>query len=395
MTRLSARVQAIAPSPTLAVSARATALKARGVDVIGFGAGEPDFDTPLHIRRAAEVAVAAGATRYTAVAGTMTLRAAVAADLAPIHGLPLSPENVIVTVGAKHALHNLFLALLEPGDEVVLPIPCWTSYPELIRMAGGTAGPLPTHPDEEYRIDEARLAALVSPRTRAIVLVSHSNPTGAVYDAATLEIVARVVRDRGGPDTCVITDDIYRRLVYEGGYVSITQVAPELRDRTIFVDGVSKTYAMTGWRIGFCAGPKDLIGALTNLQSQSTTHAAAVSQAAALAAITGPQDCVEEMRREFAARRRIMCDRLRRIPEVRLAEPHGAFYAFPDLSAYLRGPLTDDVALCEHLLEHGGVALVPGSAFLAPGFVRLSYATSLAHIEEGLRRLERTLAGLG
>ncbi len=392
--RISARARAIQPSLTLAVSQRAAELKASGVDVIGLGAGEPDFDTPEHIKAAAREALVRGATKYTNVAGTPELRAAVAAELSRIHGAKLAVENILVSCGAKHSLFNLLMALCDPGDEVLIPSPCWVSYPELAAMAGAKPVILETHPDEGYRIDERKLAALVSHRTRAILYCSPSNPTGALYDAATLETLARVVRERGGPDTFIITDDIYRRLVYRGEWVSIGRVAPELAPQIIYVDGVSKTYAMTGWRIGYCAAPRELVSAMAALQGQSTTNAAAVSQAAALAALTGPEEPIEAMRREFDARRQLMVECLRAIPGVQVFEPAGAFYAFPDLRAFLRGSIRDDVALATALLDRARIAIVPGSGFLAPGFARLSYATSRKNIEEGLARMAKALTEL-
>jgi aspartate aminotransferase len=393
--RISARARAIQPSLTLAVSQRAAKLRAEGVDVIGFGAGEPDFATPEHIQRAAAAAVAAGATRYTAVPGIPALRAAVAGELARIHETPLTPENVIVSAGAKQSLFNLLMALLDPGDEVIIPSPCWVSYPELVSMAAGTPVILETRLEEGYRVDEAALRALITPKTRAVILCSPCNPTGAMYDAATLEGIARAVADRAGPETYVITDDIYRRLVYTGEWVSFARVAGKrFAGRVIFVDGVSKTYAMTGWRIGYCAAPRELVSAMSALQSQSTTNAAAVSQAAAVAALTGPQEPAEEMRREFDRRRRVMVDRLRAIPGVKLHEPAGAFYAFPNLSTYLRGKIADDLVLAEYLLDRAHVAVVPGSGFLAPGFARLSYACSMAEVEEGTARIAKALKEL-
>ncbi len=390
--RISERVRAIAPSMTLEVSQRAAQLRAQGVDVVSFGAGEPDFDTPAHIKAAAEQALARGATKYTHVAGTPELRAAVAAELSRVHGRAFGVENIIVSCGAKHSLYNLMQAILDPGDEVVIPSPCWVSYPELVQMAGGTPVILETHAAEGYRIDERMLAEKVSRKTRAIVLCSPSNPTGAVYDAATLEGVARVIADRAAPDALIITDDIYRSLVYVGEWVSMMRIAPSLAERIVLIDGVSKTYAMTGWRIGFCAGPRDLVAAMTTLQGQSTTNPAAVSQAAALAALTGPQDAVETMRHEFDRRRKVMVARLRAIAGVKVHEPEGAFYAFPDLRAFLRGDLDDDLQLARAVLERGRVAIVPGSGFLAPGFARLSYATSMQQVEEGLSRLAGVLA---
>ncbi len=393
--RISERVRRIAPSLTLAVTQRAAQLRAAGRDIIGFGAGEPDFDTPDHIKQAAIDAMARGvASKYTAVAGLIELRRAVADELNRAHGTDLKPEETIVSCGAKHALFNLFLSILDEDDEVIIPSPCWVSYPELVQMSGGRPVILETHPDEDFQIDERALAARVSNRTRAIVLCSPSNPTGALYNEKSLTAVARVIRERGNPDLFVITDDIYRRLVYRGDWLSLERIAPELRRRIIFIDGVSKAYAMTGWRIGYCAGPKPLIDAMTTLQGQSTTNAAAIAQWAAVAALTGPQEPVEAMRREFDRRRQVMIDGLRKIPGLKVTDPAGAFYAFPDVSAFLgRNGIDDDMQLAERILE-GGVALVPGSGFLAPGFVRLSYATSMKNIENGVSRLAATLASL-
>ena len=396
MMRISERVRRIAPSLTLAVTQRAMQLAAEGVDVIGFGAGEPDFDTPDHIKRAASEAIARGASKYTHVAGIPTLRRAVADELNRVHGTRHDESTVIVSCGAKHALYNLFLSLLDDGDEVVIPTPCWVSYPEMVAMAGGAPVLLPTRADEGYRIDERALAERVHARTRAVVLCSPSNPTGAIYDAATLEGVARVVRERGGPETFVITDDIYRNLVYRGRWCSLAEIAPDLRSRIILVDGVSKSYAMTGWRIGYCAGPRELVAAMSTLQGQSTTNATAVAQHAALAALTGPQECVATMCAEFDRRRQVIAARLRAMPGVTLPEPEGAFYAFPDLAPFV-GPgrrFADDLALADHLLERARIAVVPGSAFHGPGHLRLSYATSMENIEEGMRRMATALAEL-
>ncbi|HZS37996.1 MAG TPA: pyridoxal phosphate-dependent aminotransferase [Polyangia bacterium] len=390
--KIADRVGRIQPSLTLAVSAKAQKLKASGVDVIAFGVGEPDFDTPAHIKAGAIAALERGVGKYTAVAGTLELRAAAAAELNAAHGTHHTAESVIVSVGAKHSLFNLFMAMLDDGDEVVIPKPCWVSYPELVMMAGGTPVLVDTRPDEEYRLDEAALRRALSPKTRAILINSPSNPTGAVYSAETMLGIARVLRER--PDVYVITDDIYRRLVYGREWVSLARVAPELAERVILVDGVSKSYAMTGWRIGFCAGPRELVRAMETLQGQSTTNPAAIAQAAALAALTGPGDSIVAMHAEFDKRRRVMVERLRAIAGVKLVEPHGAFYCFPDFSAFLDGKIKDDVQLAEWILERGRVALVPGSGFLAPGFARLSYATSMKNIEEGLARIAAALGQL-
>jgi aspartate aminotransferase len=380
------------PSLTLAVSAKANKLKAQGVDVIAFGVGEPDFDTPDHIKEAAIAAMKKGCGKYTAVSGTAELRAAAAAELNAAHGTKHAAENVIVSVGAKHSLFNLFMAILDDGDEVVVPSPCWVSYPEIVAMAGGKPVLVDTVPGDGYQLHYESLSRAVTPKTRVIVLNSPCNPTGAVYDLSSMEAVARVLREH--KELYVVTDDIYRRLVYGVEWLSLCRVAPDVADRVLLVDGVSKTYAMTGWRIGFTAGPPALIKAMDTLQGQSTTNPAAVAQAAALAALTGPQESVTTMHAEFDKRRRAMVDGLRAIPKVQLHEPRGAFYCFPDVSAYVGGKVKDDLALCEHILEKGRVAVVPGSGFFAPGFVRLSYATSMANVTEGVKRIAEALAQL-
>ncbi|HEY1586603.1 MAG TPA: pyridoxal phosphate-dependent aminotransferase [Polyangia bacterium] len=390
--KIASRVTKMQPSLTLAVSAKANKLKAQGVDVIAFGVGEPDFDTPDHIKQAAVAAMKRGVGKYTAVSGTAELRAAAAAELNAAHGTTHAAENVIVSVGAKHSLFNLFMALLDDGDEVIIPSPCWVSYPEIVSMAGGKPVLVDTVPIDGYQLHYESLARAVTPKTRLIVLNSPCNPTGAVYDMNSMEAVARVLREN--KDIYVVTDDIYRRLVYDIAWLSLCRVAPDVADRVILVDGVSKSYAMTGWRIGFCAGPTALVKAMDTLQGQSTTNPAAVAQAAALAALTGPQESVTAMHGEFDKRRRAMVDGLRAIPKVKLHEPRGAFYCFPDLGAYVGGKLEDDVALAEHLLEKGRVAVVPGTGFFAPGFVRLSYATSMANVTEGVRRIAEALAQL-
>jgi aspartate aminotransferase len=393
MLKIAQRVARIQPSLTLAVSAKAQKLKAQGVDVIAFGVGEPDFDTPEGIKDAAIAAIKKGGIgKYTAVSGTPELRAAAAADLSRVHDVKLSAENVIVSVGAKHSLFNLFMSLLDDGDEVIIPAPCWVSYPELVSIAGGKPVIVHTHQNDAYALHEESLAQAVTPRTRAILLNSPCNPTGAVYGRDTLEGVARVMRQH--PHVYAITDDIYRQLVYGAEFHSLARVAPDLAERIIFIDGVSKSYAMTGWRIGFCAGPKELIKAMDTIQGQSTTNPTAVAQAAALAAISGSQDSVAVMHAEFDRRRKAMVAGLRAIPKVELHEPHGAFYCFPDFSAYCHGAIKDDAALAEYVLEKGRVAMVPGTGFLAPGFARLSYATSLENVVEGVRRIAEALATL-
>ncbi len=397
--RLSTRVQRILPSITLAVSARARTLQDQGRDIISFGVGEPDFDTPQHIQAAASAAMERGAGKYTAVAGIADLRAAAAAELTQVHGFALSAENVLVSTGAKHSLYNLLMAVLDDGDEVIVPTPCWPSHVELVRIAGGEPVLAEQRSEDGFRLDPAVLARLLTPKTRAILLNSPTNPTGAVYDEANLAAIAAVIRAQGGPDLLIITDDLYRRLVYAPTvWASICRVAPDLAERTLLIDGVSKTYAMTGWRIGFCAGPRPLIDAMQALQGQVTTNATTIAQHAALAALTGDQDPVEAMRTEFDLRRQVMYAALGQIPGLKCAEPQGAFYCFPDVRAYLRpdgpGP-RDDIELCDWLLTHAGIAAIPGSGFFAPGFLRFSYATSLENITEGMRRFADGLARLG
>jgi len=399
--KLASRLDPIKPSITLAVTAKAAKLKASGVDVISFGAGEPDFDTPVHIKKAVRDAleVQPGAVgKYTDVGGLLALRKAVASELAAVHHVAIDPDQVLVSTGAKHSLFNVFLALLDPGDEVLIPAPYWVSYPDMVMLADGRPVILETRAEDDFAVTAEQVRQACTARTRAIVLNNPSNPTGAVYTRAQVEALAAVAIEK---DLLVVSDDIYRQLVYgDAAYHSIAAISPEIAKRTILVDGASKTYAMTGWRIGYTAGPLPLIKAMAKIQGQSTSNPTHVSQIAALAALTGPQDCVAEMRRAFDERRVAMVKLLRAIPGVKCREPKGAFYAFPDVSAYVGKTtpegaiLDDDVQLCDWLVEVGKVAVVPGSGFGAPGFVRLSYACSMKNIETGLDRLGKALATL-
>jgi aspartate aminotransferase len=396
--RLSSRLDAVKPSITLAVTARAGELKAKGIDVISFGAGEPDFDTPEHIKQAARAALDRGVAKYTHVAGLIELRRAVAAEFGRVHGVDVGPDQILVSAGAKHSLYNLFMALLDPGDEVVIPAPYWVSYPDMVLLAGGVPVILPTEASRGFAPDPAALERLLTDRTRAIVINTPSNPTGASWDAGTLRAIGELCAARG---VLIVSDDIYRSLVYgDARYTSIASLSPDIARQTILVDGVSKTYAMTGWRIGYAAGPVELIRAMGTIQGQSTSNPTHIAQVAALAALTGPQECVGEMRAAFDERRREMVARLRAMPGVSLHEPRGAFYCFPDLSAHVGrrapsgAPLADDVALCNYLVEEGRVAVVPGSGFGAPGFVRLSYACSMNDIRNGLDRMGEALGRL-
>jgi aspartate aminotransferase len=400
--KLASRLDPIKPSITLAVTAKAAKLKADGIDVVSFGAGEPDFDTPAHIKDAVRKALDGGTVgKYTEVGGVVALRKAIASELSGVHSMTIDPADVLVSSGAKHSLYNLFMALIDPGDEVLIPAPYWVSYPDMVMLAGGRPVILETKAENDFAVTAAQVAAACTGRTRAIVLNNPSNPTGAVYTKAQIEALAKVVVEK---DLLVISDDIYRQLVYgDAGYFSIAAVSPEVAKRTILVDGVSKTYAMTGWRIGYTATGKELaplIKAMAKIQGQSTSNPTNASQVATIAALTGPQDCVAEMRKAFDERRLEMVKLLRAIPGVQCREPKGAFYAFPDVSAYVGKKshegsiLDDDVQLCDWLVEVGKVAVVPGSGFGAPGFVRLSYATSMDNIRKGVGRLAEALASL-
>ncbi len=399
--KIASRLDPIKPSITLAVTAKAGRMKAEGIDVISFGAGEPDFDTPDHIKAAVREGLDKGVGKYTDVAGLLALRKAVATEMSRVHNTKIEPENVLVSAGAKHSLFNLFMAMIDPGDEVIIPAPYWVSYPDMVMLAGGTPVILPTKAEDDFAVTAAQVAAACTPKTRAIVLNNPSNPTGSVYTRAQIEALAKVVVEK---DILVISDDIYRSLVYAGAeYVSIAGISQALADRTVLIDGVSKTYAMTGWRIGYTATTAalaPLIKAMNKIQGQSTSNATHAAQVATIAALTGTQEPVEMMRKAFDERRIEMTKLLRAIPNVSCREPKGAFYAFPDLSAYVGKTtpegkaITTDVELCDWLLDYGKVAVVPGSGFGAAGHVRLSYATSMKNIQEGVGRLGRALATL-
>ncbi|HUS30405.1 MAG TPA: pyridoxal phosphate-dependent aminotransferase [Kofleriaceae bacterium] len=399
--KIASRLDPIKPSITLAVTAKAAKLKADGIDVVSFGAGEPDFDTPTHIKDAARTSLDKGVGKYTEVGGVVALRKAIASELSTVHKMTIDPADVLVSSGAKHSLYNLFMALIDPGDEVLIPAPYWVSYPDMVMLAGGRPVILETKAENDFAVTAEQVAAACTGRTRAIVLNNPSNPTGATYTKAQIEALAKVVIEK---DLLVISDDIYRQLVYgDAQYYSIAAVSPEVAKRTILVDGVSKTYAMTGWRIGYTATGKELaplIKAMAKIQGQSTSNPTHIAQIATIAALTGPQECVGEMRKAFDERRQEMVKLLRAIPGVQCREPKGAFYAFPDVSKYVgkKTPegsiLDDDVQLCDWLVEVGKVAVVPGSGFGAPGFVRLSYATSMDNIRKGVDRLAKALGSL-
>ncbi|MFT3927339.1 MAG: pyridoxal phosphate-dependent aminotransferase [Myxococcales bacterium] len=384
------------PSATASFSQRAQDLRARGVDVLPFGVGEPDFATPTHVLEAAKRALDDGATRYTSVRGILSLREAICRDSEILRGgIRHRPDEVVVSVGAKHSLFNLCFVLLGPGDEAVVPTPCWVSYPEQCTLAGATPVLVETREEDGFRLTPAALESALSERTRALFLCSPCNPTGAAYTREQLSGIAEIARRHR---FWIVVDEIYGGLTYAGfRQHSLLEVAPDLRDRVIVVDGVSKRFAMTGFRIGWMLGPKHVAEACEVIQSQTTTSPAAVAQHAAIAALEGPKEPVEAMRQAFERRREIAVQGLNAIPGLRCREPEGAFYAFFDVRAYLGRELggrriDDDWALAEYLLEEAHCAFVAGSAFLAPGYLRMSYAASEAQIREGLSRLARALS---
>ena len=392
---VSARISALSPSPTMAVDAKAKALRAAGEPVIAFAAGEPDFATPAHVVEAARRAAADPTMhRYTPAAGLPDLREAVAAR-ARRDGLEVEASQVVVANGGKHALYNTFMALLDPGDEVLVPAPNWVSYPEQIRLAGGVPVPVPTAPEDGYRVTVADLEAARTPRTRMLVHVSPSNPTGAVLSP---EAVTEIGRWAHAHDVWVVSDDIYRELVYgAAAFSSLPALVPEHADRTVIVDGVAKAYAMTGWRVGWSIAPKEVAAGITTLQTQLCSNVGNVAQAAALAALTGPQDEVATMRAAFDRRRRTIVDRLRGIEGIELVEPQGAFYAFPSVRGVLAREiagrrLASSLELADLLLDEARVAVVPGEAFGAEAALRMSYALADDDLAEGMDRIAATLA---
>lgn len=392
---LADRMKSLAPSATLAVQARARELRSRGVDVISFGAGEPDFDTPERIKEAAIQAMRRGQTKYTEVGGIPELRAAACAKLKRDNELDYEPADILVSCGAKHTLYNIVVAMLNPGDEMLVPSPFWVSYPEQARMADGVPVAVPTEESTGFDLDVERLRAAVTPRTKLVVLNSPNNPTGAVFSAAALEAVARLAVERG---LWLVSDECYEALTFEGRHRSVAQLGADVKARTIVVNTCSKAYAMTGWRIGYAAGPREIVKAMANVQSQVTSNPASIAQWAAVEALGGPQDEVAKMAGEFDRRRRLIVDGLNALPGVRCVMPRGAFYAFPNVSGLfgkrVRGegaPLSTSTEVTAFLLEHARVAVVPGVDFGSDAHVRLSYATSSALIQEGLARMGAAL----
>lgn len=397
MAKLAQRTQGIKPSVTLAIAAKAGKLRAEGIDVANFSAGEPDFDTPEHIKAAAVEALRQGMTKYTDVRGIEPLRDAVVQKYQREFGLNYRKEDVLVSCGAKHSIYNILQAVIDPGDEVVIPAPYWVSYSDMALLAGGVSKIIATSETTEFHISADQLAATLTPRTRVFILNSPCNPTGATYDRDELLAIGRVLENH---DCLIIADDIYEKIIYEGTqFHTLVALCPALRERTIIVNGVSKSYAMTGWRIGYAIGPADVIGAAAKIQSQSTSNATSIAQAAALEAIRGKQDEVAIMVREFHKRRDAIVKRLNRIDGIRCLKPQGAFYVFPNVSGLFgkkakRRILNTPCDIADFLLEEAKVAVVPGEDFGSKEHIRFSYATSLDEIDKGCARIRDAVAAL-
>ena len=396
--QISNRVESLAVSQTLAMSQKSAELKAQGVDVINLSVGEPDFNTPSHIKAAAVKAIEDNYSFYSPVPGYMSLRKAIADKLSRENGLHYDPSQIVVGNGAKHALANVIMATINAGDEVIIPTPAWVSYLELVKLAEGKPVLVATGLGQDFKITPAQLEAAITPATRAIIMCSPSNPTGSVYSRDELQALVDVFERH--PQVLVIADEIYEHILYTGGdFVSLASFEA-IADRTVVINGVSKAYAMTGWRIGYCAAPVQLAKAISKLQGQMTSGASSIAQKAAEAAYTGPQECVEDMRRAFERRRDLVVRLAREIPGLGVNEPQGAFYLFPEVSAYLgtTAPdgrtITTDSDLAMYLLEVGHVATVAGAAFCAPGYIRLSYATSDENLVEAMRRIKSALQEL-
>lgn len=397
MTQLADRTKLIKPSVTLAIAAKAGKLRSQGVDVVNFSAGEPDFDTPEHIKAAAVDALRKGMTKYTDVKGIEPLREAIAQKYRHEHGLNYRKEDVLVSCGAKHSLYNILQAVVNPGDEVVIPAPYWVSYSDMALLAGGVPRLIPTDESTGFRIKPEQLQAALTPKTRIFLLNSPCNPTGATYDRDQLLAIAGILEKH---DCLILADDIYEKIIYDGFEVhNLVTLCPSLKERTLIVNGVSKTYAMTGWRIGYALGPEDVIAAGAKIQSQSTSNPTSIAQAAALEAIRGAQDTVTIMVREFQKRRDVIVERLNGIAGIRCLKPGGAFYVFPNISGLLgktsKGKqLSSPCDVADYLLDEAEVAGVPGEDFGSQQHIRFSYATSLEDIEKGCTRIRDAVGKL-
>ena len=395
---LSKRVQTIKPSPTLAVTARASKLKAEGKDIIGLGAGEPDFDTPQHIKDAAIAAINKGFTKYTAVGGTPSLKQAIVAKFKRDNGLDYTATQILVSCGGKQSFFNLALAIINPGDEVIIPAPYWVSYPDIVLIAEGKPIIVHTDIEQDFKMSAAQLSAAITTKTKIVVINSPSNPSGAVYNLEELQALGQVLRKY--PQVLIATDDMYEHIALrDEKFVNILNACPDLYARTMVLNGVSKSYAMTGWRIGYAAGPEHIITAMENVQSQSTSNPTSISQVAAEAALNGDQGCIAPMLKAFRERHLYVVDALNKIPGVKCIASGGAFYAFPDVRPVIAAlhqksiiKEATDVALSEYLLEQAGVAIVPGSAFGSEGYIRLSFATSMENLKNAISRIAKAFS---
>ncbi len=389
--------QQLKPSETLAVSTKAKALRAEGRDIVDFGLGEPDFNTPANVIRAAEHAMAEGYTKYTPPPGLPQLRRAIADKLKRENNLDYAPEQIVVSCGAKHALYNMAMVLLEPGDEVIIPAPCWVSYPAHVEMAGATPVIIPTTAEEDFKITGDVLRRYLRPKTKGIILNSPCNPTGTVYTPEELADLAQVLLDT---DLFIITDEIYEHMLYDGiKQISIATLDPALKERSLIVNGFSKTYAMTGWRVGYCAGPPEVMEACGRLQSHVTSNPTAFAQIASIEALTGPQDSVRGMVQEYERRRNFVVPRLNAMDGVTCNLPRGAFYVFPKIDGlfgrtWKEQRLETSTDVTNFLLEEAGVSVVPGEAFRDDHYIRISYATSMAELDKGLDRMAVALQRL-
>ena len=395
--KLSSRISNIKPSPTLGITLKASELQAEGRNIISFGAGEPDFDTPVHIKLAAIKAIEAGFTKYTAVGGIDELKDAIIHKLKRDNQLIYSRSEIAVSCGAKHTLYNLFQVLVEEGDEVIIPSPYWVSYLDMVILSGAAPIILRTSPSQGFKIRPEQLRDMINQKTKAIIINSPSNPAGVVYTEAELEAIARILIDK---DVLVISDDIYEKIIYNGlSFHNIASVDKNIKQSTVVVNGVSKAYSMTGWRIGYAAGPEEIISAITKLQSQNTSNPTSISQMAAVEALNGNQDSVSAMVEEFKKRRDVIVKRLNSIAGISCMNPQGSFYVFPNVSvvfgrSYLGRTISNSSDLAAYLLDEAGVAVVPGVDFGHDDHIRLSYATSLTKIEEGMERVERAVLKL-
>lgn len=396
MLQISQRINSLAASATLAMSQRSNELRAQGVDVINLSVGEPDFNTPEFIKDAAKLAIDRNFTFYSPVPGYLSLRQAICSNIEATEGVTYRPEQIVVSNGAKQALCNVILSTINPGDEVVIPTPAWVSYVEMVKLAEGVTVTVPATIEQDFKITPDQLRNAITPRTRMVLLCSPSNPTGSVYSRSELQGLVDVLKDY--PDILILSDEIYRHINFTGSYSSLATF-PEVADRVVVINGVSKAYAMTGWRIGFMAGPVAVAKACTKLQGQYSSGPSSIAQKAAEAAYSGPQDCVEEMRKAFKRRRDLVVELASKIPGLKVNKPQGAFYLFPEVSSFFGKRCGDRVInngadLAMYLLEEAHVATVDGAAFCLPGYIRLSYATSDDLIREAMARIARALAAL-